>query len=102
MSNIERDLDGLINDLRVFIELSFQEGDIILRDWIDEIFSNIEGNCWIKQNCYKTDCSAYENFECGRCWLIAGTMCGKKPTGKFVEKYSSCLECEVFQDACQR
>lgn len=98
MSDIKRDLESLVKDLRVFIELSFQEGEISLRDWINEIFSNIEGTCWNQKNCNKKDCPAYENFDCGRCWLIAGTMCGEKPTGTFVEKYNSCLECEVFKD----
>lgn len=94
----EKALDGLIKDLQVFIELSFQEGEILLGEWIEETINKLENRCWEKKHCDEKNCPAYGN-ECGRCWLIAGTMCGGKPQGKFVEKYNFCTECEVFKDA---
>lgn len=84
MSSSDRELDELIKDLRVFIELSFQEGEVSLREWINEIFSNIEGHCWIKHHCNKSDCPAYKNLVSGRCWLIAGTMCGEKTSHSLI------------------
>ena len=90
-------LDGLINDLQVFIELSFQEDEISLSDWIKETINKLENRCWIKRQCREENCPAYEN-ECGRCWLIAGTMCGGEPQGKFIEKYGSCTECDLYKD----
>lgn len=47
-------------------------------------------------NCAKTDCPAYQN-ECGRCWLIAGTLCKGIPQGKFVHKYKFCTRCDFFE-----
>ena len=31
------------------------------------------------------------------CWVIAGTFCGGKPQGTYVEKLTSCIECEFFK-----
>jgi hypothetical protein len=94
----QKALEGLIKDLQVFIELSFQDNEISLADWIEETINRMESRCWKKKHCDEKNCPAYGN-ECGRCWLIAGTMCGGKPHGQFVEKYESCTECEVFQEA---
>ena len=98
MSGKNIELDDLIRDLQVFIELSFQEDDISLREWIDETINKIDSNCWDKHQCNNLECPAYKN-ECGRCWLIAGTMCGGKTSGTFIEKYGSCLECDVYNEA---
>jgi len=89
-------LDGLIKDLLVFIELSFQEEEISLREWLDETVNNLEVRCWEKKQCNEVRCPAYQN-DSGRCWLIAGTMCGGEIQGKFVKKYGSCTKCYVFQ-----
>jgi hypothetical protein len=94
----EKSLDGLINELQAFIELSFHDKEISLNEWIKKTLNKLENRCWEAKHCDETNCPAYKN-ECGRCWLIAGTMCGGKPQGKFVEKYNSCIECEVFQAA---
>ena len=69
-----------------------------MREWIEETINKIEGRCYIEKHCDEKNCPAYKN-ECGRCWLIAGTMCGGKPQGRFVEKYDFCTECEIYQDA---
>ena len=92
----EKALDGLIMDLQVFIELSFHDDEILLREWIEETINKLEGRCYIDKRCDEQNCPAYKN-ECGRCWLIAGTMCGGKAQGKFIEKYDSCTECETYQ-----
>ena len=94
----EKTLDGLINELQAFIELSFHDKEISLNEWIEKTLNKMENRCWEAKHCDETNCPAYKN-ECGRCWLVAGTMCGGKPQGKFVEKYNSCIECEVFQAA---
>ena len=94
----EKTLDGLINELQAFIELSFHDKEISLNEWTQKTLNKLENRCWEAKHCDETNCPAYKN-ECGRCWLIAGTMCGGKPQGKFVEKYNSCIECEVFQAA---
>ena len=94
----EKTLDVLINELQTFIELSFHDKEISLNEWIKKTLNKLENRCWEVKHCDETNCPAYKN-ECGRCWLVAGTMCGGKPQGKFVEKYNSCIECEVFQAA---
>ncbi|MBU0674352.1 MAG: hypothetical protein KJ950_06890 [Proteobacteria bacterium] len=91
------ELNGLINDLQVFIELSIHGRDeASLREWIDETINRVESRCWELKNCSETNCPAYKN-ECGRCWLIAGTMCGGEIQGRFAAKYDSCTSCEVYR-----
>ena len=94
----EKSLDGLLNELQAFIELSLHDKEVSLNGWIKKTLNKLENRCWEAKHCNETNCPAYKN-EFGRCWLIAGTMCGGKPQGKFVEKYNSCIECEVFQAA---
>jgi hypothetical protein len=94
----EKSLDGLLNELQAFIELSLHDKEVSLNGWIKKNLNKLENRCWEAKHCNETNCPAYKN-EFGRCWLIAGTMCGGKPQGKFVEKYNSCIECEVFQAA---
>jgi hypothetical protein len=90
-------IDDLIKDLKVFIDLSFQEDETSLQDWMNKTFSNVEVKCWVRHQCDKLECLAYKN-EFGRCWLIAGTMCGGKTSGTFAKKYGSCLKCDVYKD----
>lgn len=90
-------MGDLIKDLQVFVELSFQEDDISLRQWITETINSIDGHCWERKKCSNVNCPAYKN-ECGRCWLIAGTMCGGNTSGTFARKYGSCLECDVYKE----
>jgi len=90
------DLDGLINDLQGFIEFSFREDYGSLQEWIDETINRLDCRCWETMHCSEINCPAYKN-ECGRCWLIAGTMCGGEIQGKFAEKYHSCTTCKVYR-----
>ena len=55
--------------------------------------------CWIKKECDRIDCPAYENMEV-RCWYAAGTYCGGAVQGTFADKYGNCRKCEVFQESC--
>ncbi len=91
-------LQQIGKDLRTFIEMSLQEPDESWRKWLVSIIRDLKTKCWEKKNCNKTDCPAYMNT-CGRCWLIAGTMCGGDVQGIFALKYRSCTECEVYQEA---
>ncbi len=59
--------------------------------------SDVQVKCWERKSCNKKECPAYMNTY-GRCWLIAGTMCGDKVQGKFAVKYKSCTECDVYQE----
>jgi len=90
-----KEIDGLIRDLQIFIDLSFQGDDRSMREWISETINRIDSQCWQNLNCSEKNCPAYRN-ECGRCWLIAGTMCGGEVQGKFAEKYGTCTSCEVY------
>jgi len=89
-------INGLINELQVFLEPSSQGNDLSLREWIGKTINQLESRCWQIRECGETGCPAYQN-ECGRCWLIAGTMCGGKIQAKFADKYTSCIECEVYR-----
>jgi len=88
-------LESLSKDLQTFIELSFREDTASLREWIDHTINRIDTHCWKTMKCRETNCPAYQN-ECGRCWLIAGTMCGGEVQGRFADKYHSCTTCEVY------
>lgn len=94
----DQSLAGLINELQIFLALSFNNNDISLQEWINTAVNQVNSHCWDIRGCSETNCPAYKN-ECGRCWLIAGTMCGGQIQGKFVEKYGSCTECEVYNQA---
>ncbi|HEX8947956.1 MAG TPA: GGDEF domain-containing protein [Dissulfurispiraceae bacterium] len=94
---IEGVLQRLSSDLRSFIELSLQESDDSWRKWMYSELSDVQVKCWERKSCNKKECPAYMNTY-GRCWLIAGTMCGDKIQGKFALKYKSCTECDVYQE----
>jgi len=70
----------------------------------DAVFSNPAlVKCWETMNCRSTDCTLHSNgFDKKpvRCWQIAGTYCGGKPQGSFVQKYGDCRKCKVFNDSC--
>ncbi len=74
-------------------------------------------NCWEVMNCGREPggpkekdlgvCAAATNFTyngknggkgAGRyCWKVAGTLCGGKVQGSFVDKMSNCSKCKFFQ-----
>jgi hypothetical protein len=72
---LKQSLAGITESLRSFIELSLQDDDRIWEEWISAGAGKVEVRCWQKKNCQRTDCPAYQS-ESGRCWLLAGSLCG--------------------------
>jgi len=83
-------------ELRSFIDLSLHEDEKNFTDWVASVAKDISPRCWEVNKCNFEQCPAYGNTS-GRCWLIAGTMCGSAVTGKFAKKYSSCRECDFYR-----
>ncbi|MBI4826355.1 MAG: GGDEF domain-containing protein [Nitrospirae bacterium] len=98
----EKELDNIFQnfreDLRGFIDISLQEDELSWKEWLSHIKRDINIRCWEIKNCDKKDCPAFMN-SCGRCWIIAGTMCGDVPHGQFAIKYGNCIKCNVYQEA---
>ena len=97
--NTAKTIEDVIKDLRIFIWLSLKEQEQSWDEWILATTKKIITNCWERKKCGNMRCPAYYKNECGRCWLIAGTMCGGEVQGNFAKKYRSCLDCEVYQEA---
>jgi len=93
----ESSIQSVIDNLRAMIELSNFEKEVPWQQWIESTVHKRETRCW-ETNCGKTTCPAYKS-ECGRCWLIAGTLCACQVTGEKARKIESCLTCEVFRGA---
>ncbi|MFN2366706.1 MAG: two-CW domain-containing protein [Desulfurivibrionaceae bacterium] len=83
--------------LERFINLSLNDKGFDFNAWIKKVSEEVEGFCHEQMECGTTDCPGYKN-DCGRCWLVAGTLCGGKVQGKFADKIESCTECRVFKD----
>jgi hypothetical protein len=94
---MEVSLLELSKNLRTFIEYSNLDELTPWEEWISSTVDRIETRCWEKKGCTQKKCPAYKN-DCGRCWLIAGTLCGGEPEGQYAKKYKSCLKCEVYQN----
>ena len=94
-TKLSKSLDDITDSLRSFIELSLKEDDKTWGEWISSVAKDVEVRCWEVKNCQRTDCSAYKS-ECGRCWLIAGSLCGSGsklgPDGT-----TSCVECDIYK-----
>ena len=92
---LSKSLDDITGSLRSFIELSLKEDDKTWAEWISSVAKDVEVRCWEVKDCQRTDCSAYKS-ECGRCWLIAGSLCGSGsklgPDGT-----TSCVECDIYK-----
>lgn len=88
-------LGGITTSLRSFIELSLKEDDNTWGDWISSVAKNVEVRCWEAKDCQKVDCPAYKS-ECGRCWLIAGSLCGSG-TRLGPDGTTSCVECDIYK-----
>lgn len=90
-------IESLNNLLETFIKMSLEDEDIDFIKWIKNASAEMSSFCHEKMNCKESDCPSYKN-ESGRCWLIAGTLCGRGVQGKFANKIESCTECKVFKD----
>ena len=55
-------------------------------------------NCWEEKGCHKENCPIFKEVET-RCWQIAGTYCGGKSQGAFVDKYKTCKDCNIYKTA---
>jgi signal transduction histidine kinase/DNA-binding response OmpR family regulator len=83
---IEEALDSISNILK----------KVVNEQNFDVRFENPEiPECYNVMGCSEVDCPCYDRGN-ERCWQIAGTYCGSKTQGKFVEKYGSCSQCPVF------
>ncbi|MBU0730890.1 MAG: hypothetical protein KKE17_02830 [Proteobacteria bacterium] len=96
-SNNDHPYSDVLRNLRTFIEFSLQADEKSWSEWIAATAKSLPNKCWEKKQCHEANCPAYNN-ECGRCWLIAGTMCGGDVQGKFAKKYLTCVDCDVFQE----
>ncbi len=96
--DITETFERLKEDLRSFVELSLEEKDDSWKQWTSLVNKEVNVKCWEIKQCNEKTCPAYMN-SCGRCWLLAGTMCGGKPQGKFALKYGNCINCNVYQKA---
>jgi two-component system cell cycle response regulator len=56
-------------------------------------------NCWEMKGCEMKECPAHGKSDV-RCWYLAGTYCGGKIQGAFVDKCGGCRECAVFKEFC--
>jgi diguanylate cyclase (GGDEF)-like protein len=95
-TKIKSQFKKIQKELRHFIELSLKEDELSWDDWISSISSKIDIKCWEQKKCNHKQCPAYLN-KCGRCWIIAGTMCGGEVQGEFAKKLGNCQECEIYQ-----
>jgi len=97
---LSNSLGDITTSLRSFIELSLKEDDKTWGDWISSVAKDVEARCWEIKACQKTDCPAYKS-ECGRCWLLAGSLCGSGnrlgPDGT-----TSCVECDIYKTNVSR
>lgn len=56
-------------------------------------------DCWDYMKCEKgtrSDCPAYPNSGY-RCWLDAGTLCGKEVQGAHAKKIFTCCACDFYK-----
>jgi signal transduction histidine kinase/HAMP domain-containing protein len=68
------------------------------RDFSVRFFNPNLGKCCETMGCDKTDCVCYGKDEV-RCWQMAGTFCGGRVQGMFIDKFSNCAFCPVFKNA---
>lgn len=93
---LDESLDGVTARLRSFIALSLQEDDRSWGEWIASVAGRVEVRCWEQKNCINTGCPAYKS-ECGRCWLLAGSLCGASGQNGERTERRNCCECEIYQ-----
>ena len=92
---LNNSLDDITSSLRSFIGLSLRKDDKTWAEWIDSVAKEIEVRCWEEKSCSRTDCPAYKS-ECGRCWLIAGSLCSSNGTAKGPDATTSCIDCGIY------
>lgn len=93
--NLSKSLDDITISLRSFIGLSLRKDDKTWAEWITSAAKEIKVRCWEQKGCTRTECLAYKN-ECGRCWLIAGSLCSSNVTAKGPDGTTNCIACPVY------
>jgi hypothetical protein len=90
-------LQQLIAELEVFINISLNEDELDFGAWVKRVARDIPPTCHERMGCDEVSCPAYKS-ECGRCWLLAGTLCGEEVQARFADKFRSCTECVHFKE----
>jgi diguanylate cyclase (GGDEF)-like protein len=97
--NLQVSFEAFRQNLQSFIDISLVEDETAWVDWISNVSREIDVKCWERKECSNKTCPAYKN-SCGRCWIIAGSILpGDSTCTCFAEKYQSCKNCEVYQEA---
>ncbi len=93
---LEKNRSGLqdaLDQLGNLLDQVIQNKDLTIR------FENPNiKTCHEVMKCGKTSCVCY-SMDNVRCWQIAGTYCGGKTQGVFVEKFGRCSECPIYRNA---
>jgi len=92
---LDESLDAITASLRSFVELSLQEDDKTWSEWIASIAGHVEVRCWEKKDCRNTDCLAYKS-DCGRCWLLVGSLCSANRANDDSATPHNCRDCEIY------
>ncbi|MCK4838050.1 MAG: GGDEF domain-containing protein [Desulfobulbaceae bacterium] len=92
---LSKSLDEITISLRSFIGLSLKKDDKNWAEWINSVAKEIKVRCWEEKGCTKKECPAYKS-ECGRCWLIAGSLCSSNVTAKGPDGTTNCIDCPVY------
>lgn len=84
---------------------------------LQNVRNTVRKNCWEIKNCGRQEggknakelgiCPAYSEARldgvhggknAGRaCWIVAGTLCGRKVQGTYAAQLSSCIACDFYQ-----
>ena len=89
-------LSKISEDLQEFVTKAIKEEDGLGSEWSHLFDGGQNPKCYQMMGCSKTYCPMHGSNDY-RCWLQPGTFCGRKPLGDFAEKFSNCLQCEVYQ-----
>lgn len=93
--NFDKSLDDITCSLRSFIGLSIRKDDKTWAEWIGSVAKEVDVKCWEMKGCARLDCPAHGS-ECGRCWLIAGSLCVTNSTTRGPDGTTDCIDCEVY------
>lgn len=92
---LDESLDVITTSLRSFVELSLQEDEKTWGEWIAATAGSVEVRCWEKKNCGNSNCPAYKS-ECGRCWLLVGSLCNSNRENGYSSEPPDCRACEIY------
>jgi len=93
---IERNRSGLqhaLDQLADLLDRVIKDQDLTVRFDNPNLLT-----CREVMKCTKTDCPCY-SLNNVRCWQIAGTYCGGKTQGVFLDKFGKCSDCPTYRQA---